>query len=72
MNACPADCQFKLDKSIGYTSIWTSIAPINFNQGYNDVSEYKGQPQGKGCDKNTRGCDNPVSLQISFIYYTAR
>lgn len=42
MNACPADCQFKLDKSIGYTSIWTSIAPINFNQGYNDVSEYKG------------------------------
>lgn len=66
MNACPADCQFKLDKSIGYTSIWTSIAPINFNQGYNDVSI------DKGCDKNPRGCDNPVSLQISFIYYTAR
>lgn len=42
MNACPADCHFKLDKSIGYTSIWTSIAPINFNQGYNDVSIDKG------------------------------
>lgn len=44
MNACPANCHFKLDKSIGYTSIWTSIAPINynFNQGYNDVSIDKG------------------------------